>query len=696
MSDLAAWQRNNEIYLSKALKWLQLRLIRLAERIPPDETWLPQLPATVASPGRGPFGWVPWKGAIHADVEPAALAKRHKTVTDSQIKEAAAAMEAAEAADPPPALVTLSRRFGLSRFEKEILLLCAAMELDTGIAALCARAQGNPKQTYPTFALALMLFDDPAWEVLSPEHSLRFWRLIEINQPGAQPLTTSALRGDERIVNYIKGLNYLDDRLAPLLTPVSDDPGDLPSSQQYQVDMITEALRAASGTLPIVQLLGADTASKRLIAARAAQNLKVALFALSAEMLPAPWGELETLSRLWRRESLLLPVALYLDAHDAERASSSVDQFVSRSSGLLFLDAREPWPDPARDALTLDVRKPTRSEQMATWGAELNAAGADIPEAAEVLSNQFDLNVTTIRRIVRTTVTVTTHHGPLSLEQLWRACLVTSYPHLGGLAQRLKPMATWDDLVLPESEKEQLCHIAAQVRDRAKVYGEWGFGQRMNRGLGISALFAGESGTGKTMAAEVLASGLRLDLYRIDLSTVVSKYIGETEKNLRRLFDAFEDGGGILFFDEADALFGKRSEVKDSHDRYANVEIDYLLQRMESYRGLAILATNMKDALDAAFKRRIRFIVNFPFPGVKERKQIWKSVFPPQTPIEGLNYDWLARLSLSGGSIQNVALNAAFLAAQAGTKVTMPLVLEAARTEFRKLDKPMQVVEATP
>ena len=183
------------------------------------------------------------------------------------------------------------------------------------------------------------------------------------------------------------------------------------------------------------------------------------------------------------------------------------------------------------------------------------------------------------------------------------------------LAERIEPIATWDDIVLPDYEMGLLHQIADQVEQRSKVYDEWGFREKMNRGLGISALFAGESGTGKTMAAEVIANELRLNLYRIDLSAVVSKYIGETEKNLRRLFDAAEDGGAILFFDEADALFGKRSEVKDSHDRYANIEINYLLQRMEAYRGLAILATNMKSALDHAFLRRLRFIVNFPFPG---------------------------------------------------------------------------------
>src|SRR6185436_10184559 len=249
--------------------------------------------------------------------------------------------------------------------------------------------------------------------------------------------------------------------------------------------------------------------------------------------------------------------------------------------------------------------------------------------------------------------------------------------------------ATWDDIVLPSAESTLLHQIAEQVAHRTTVYEQWGFSQKMSRGLGISALFSGESGTGKTMAAEVIAHEMRMNLYRIDLSAVISKYIGETEKNLRRLFDAAENGGAILFFDEADALFGKRSEVSDSHDRYANIEINYLLQRMEAYRGLAILATNMKSALDPAFLRRLRFIVRFPFPGVSERKAIWQKVFPAEVPKVGLDFDRLARLNITGGHIHNVAINAAFLAARSRSPVNMSLILSAARAEFRKIERPI-------
>jgi len=260
---------------------------------------------------------------------------------------------------------------------------------------------------------------------------------------------------------------------------------------------------------------------------------------------------------------------------------------------------------------------------------------------------------------------------------------------LENLAQRIEPVAQWNDLVLPPSEKAILQEISSHVRHRSKVYESWGFGGTCRRGLGISALFAGSSGTGKTMAAEVLANTLHLDLYRIDLSSVINKYIGETEKNLRRVFDAAEDGGAILFFDEADALFGKRSEVKDSHDRYANIEINYLLQRMESYRGLAVLATNMRSALDPAFLRRIRFVTNFPFPEFAQREEIWQRVFPADAPTEGLNASLLARLAIPGGNIRNIAMNAAFRAAEEGTPVRMTHLAHSARHEFVKLEKPI-------
>jgi SpoVK/Ycf46/Vps4 family AAA+-type ATPase len=272
-------------------------------------------------------------------------------------------------------------------------------------------------------------------------------------------------------------------------------------------------------------------------------------------------------------------------------------------------------------------------------------------------------------------------------EAVWPAAREAARGGLDGLAQRIGSCVTFEDLVLPSGPMAALHDIARQLRHRERVFADWGFGAKHRLGQGLVALFTGESGTGKTLAAEAIANAVALDLYRVDLATLVSKYIGETEKNLRRLFDAAETGGGVLLFDEADALFGKRSEVKDSHDRYANIEVAYLLQRIEAYRGLAILTTNMRSALDRAFLRRMRFVVSFPFPDLVAREQIWRRQFPAEAPMGEVDFAVLARLNLSGGSIRSVALAAAFKAADRSVPISQALILAAAREEFAKLDR---------
>jgi hypothetical protein len=690
--DTAAWQDQNTQHLTAALSAIRARLQQHA-RPDPASVLVPEpVPADEARSTWRLFGRKPGPPVVTRPALPAA--PDNASVPSDAIPLGASSIDAAAA----PALVMLTQRLGLTPFERDLLLLCAGMELDTGFASWCARAQ-DPSRPYPTFALALTVLQDPAWEALSPERPLRYWRLIEINQPGNQPLTTSALRADERIVNYLKGLNYLDDRLAPLLAPLdAADPHDLLASQQPVVDAIDARLNTSPGDrkLPVVQLLGRDTPTKALVAGVAAARLGLRVFRLQVGVLPSQPGDLEAFARLWHRESLLLPAALYVESETGDvdgTRTQAIQLLLARLNAVVFLDTQDVWQGLGSSTVAIEVDKPTPAEQERAWADALgNAAG----ESPGLLAGQFDLSVPSIREIVRqarlqtSAVAAAAEAGPASLhEQLWQGALTAARPRLDALAQRIEPKAHWDDLVLPDAEMALLRQIAAQVGKRSIVYDAWGFREKTSRGLGISALFCGESGTGKTMAAEVLASQLKLHVHRIDLSAVVSKYIGQTEKNLRRLFDAAEDGGAVLFFDEADALFGKRSEVKDSHDRYANIEVNYLLQRMEAFRGLAILATNMRSALDAAFLRRLRFIVTFPFPGVAERRLIWQKVFPPKTPTSGLDFDRLARLTVTGGHVHNIAMNAAFLAAQAGTPVTMPLVLTAARTEFRKLERPI-------
>lgn len=673
MMDAGTWEEANSEYLAAALAWLRACL---EEKIHDSAN----------------------AGSMEVDPVPPPRSIDDSVGTGQGLcRRAAAARKLTEAArkmDPAPALVLLGKRLGLSEFELDVLLLCAAAEFDSRFLALFEQAQGDSVRRYPTFALAWSLFKNPAWDALSPERPLRYWKLIEINQPGGQSLTTSALRADERIVNYIKGLNYLDDRLAPFLAPIdASTPQQLPPSQASIVDAIIRGWHRAmhDAQLPVVQLLGADPGSKQAIASEVANEIGRRLFRLQPELLPAQPADLETLARLWHRESILLPVALYLDAQEVETPNpdafeASIRRFLSRSEGMFFLSVREASSRLGRESISMDVAKPTPDEQRHAWSATLPESSNG---CAAALAAQFNFNLSEILDIARAAASGIPREENSVPDHIWDACRARVRPRLDSLALRLDAKATWNDIVLPFEGLEMLHQIAAQVSQRSKVYGDWGFARKMNRGLGISALFAGESGTGKTMAAEVVANELRLNLYRIDLSAVVSKYIGETEKNLRRLFDAAEDGGAILFFDEADALFGKRSEVKDSHDRYANIEINYLLQRMEGYCGLAILATNMRSALDTAFTRRLRFILNFPFPGLADRTLMWRKAFPAETPTLSLDYARLGRLNLTGGSIHNAALNAAFLAAQCGTAVSMTHALAAAKAEFVKLERPI-------
>jgi hypothetical protein len=702
MNDYAPWLEANDRYLAGALADLRVRLERAAQRHDTPAA-APATPATalmetapaVSAPAGPKHSWVarifsgqhapPPLAAADADEPPTA-----QSIVATMPDGAAAARTAgADEGDHTPALAVLANRLGLSAFERDVLLLCIGMELDTRFPALCAQAQHDPARPHPTFALAFAVLDAPSWDALSPQRPLRYWRLLEIHQPGAQPLIGAALSADERVVNFVKGMNYLDDRLTPLLAALP--PATLPPSQQAIADQLLDSLRHVppGEPLPLVQLLGSDSVSKQAIAQAVAAAFGAQAYRLSAELLPAAAGEQETLLRLWQRESQLLPLALYLDAAEVERgdaAAAWVKRFLARTGGLTFVDAREPWASAATQALSVDVAKPTAVEQRSLWQRLLGDVAGAQPQQ---LAGHFDFNLGRIEQIAHGALAAAGDRPAALAPTLWQGALAHTRPALDQLAQRMEPKAGWDDLKLPDSEKALLRQIADQVAQRTTVYDDWGFRQRMNRGLSISALFTGESGTGKTMAAEVLARELGLSLYRIDLSAVVSKYIGETEKNLRKLFDAAEGGGAILFFDEADALFGKRSEVKDSHDRYANIEVNYLLQRLESFSGLAILATNMKGALDTAFLRRLRFVINFPFPGTAERRAIWASVFPAQAAVGALDFDRLARLPLTGGSIQGIALNAAFMAARGGVPIGMPLLLDAVRTEYRKLDKPI-------
>ncbi|MEV8310349.1 AAA family ATPase [Streptomyces flavidovirens] len=602
--------------------------------------------------------------------------------------EVTGAHEPATVPSGPATLDALVACFGLSPFERDVVLLAAAAELDPTTGGRCAAASGDPERAHPTFSLALAALADPHWSALTPVAPLRRWRLIELDDETR--LTTSRLRLDERILHFLVGSPYLDSRLHGLLrrTTVPDD--SLPASYDLAASRVAAGWAGAGPHAPLrVELVGGDLRSRADIAAAAARRSGLGLYAMAADDMPTDPAERDRLARLWQREAILLPAALLVEVGELDREqAAATDAFIESAAVPLVVSSPDPRQTARPRGERVTVPALDTEEQLGVWADAFEAVPEVSEEDLKDLVEQFSLPPHLIRSAGATVVRDLPGEDELDATGLaWRAGLTEARMGMDELGRRIEPQAGWGDLVLAERQLRVLREIVAHVRQRATVYQEWGFAATLRRGLGVTALFAGGSGTGKTLAAEVMAKELGLDLFIIDLSQVVSKYIGETEKNLRKVFDAAERGGALLLFDEADALFGKRSEVKDSHDRYANLEVSYLLMRMEVYRGLAILTTNMKQALDTAFMRRIRFVVDFPFPGESERAEIWRRVLPDRAPMKDIDPEQLARLTVAGGSIRNIALSGAFLAAEEGDRLQMRHMLEAARTEYLKLDR---------
>ncbi len=612
----------------------------------------------------------------------------HGVGFDGITPEATLAQELAESRRALPAPASLDRLanvFDLSEFEQDVLLLSAGGELDSTFALACGTALGQKRASSPNFGLALTMLRDPNWSALTPVAPLRHWRLLEVSADNT--LNEGAIRIDERILHYLQGVSYLDARLRDCVELV-EPPAEMPASHRKIARELAACLVSSQNTdtAPVIQLCGNETAGKRAVAAAGCEALDVQLHLMRSSDLPPSSAERAALRRLWHREALLSNSALLIE-YDEHANEAAFLSFIERMPGMVLVASREPLPFD-RSTIRLDVNKPTAGEQRALWEAALGTRAQHLNGDLAAITSQFDLNASEIHAA---SAQALANLNPLANERLetnlYSACRTQTRRRIRELAQHIEPAASWLDLVLPEQQLQTLRDMVSQIRHRTKVYEEWGFASKGPRGLGIGALFAGASGTGKTLAAEVIAGELQLDLYRIDLSQVVSKYIGETEKNLRSVFDAAQGSGAVLLFDEADALFGKRSDVKDSHDRYANIEVSYLLQRMEAYRGLAILTTNMQGLIDAAFLRRLRFIVKFPFPDAAQRTDIWRRVLPADLPAENLQPEKLAQLNVSGGSIRNIALHASFFAAASDGPLRMAHLLRAAYVECAKLDK---------
>ena len=629
-------------------------------------------------------------------------------VADAQLVAADDARIAAAAESPFPALAVLSEQFLLNTFEREVMLLCVAMELDplTGQRCRTVNLDGAP---YPTFALALRLFDQGAWDALSPWRPLRAARLITVAAAAGQGLVTAPLLAEEAVLHFVKGLqwvtsypngsvhSHLDHRLATCGVPTSTLDIALPPSHLKLVEEILAGWSDGAVEPEVFNLVGPSAAGSRQVAATAAQAAGYELFRIDVTDLLD--RDVEELAALWSRDRRLHPVAVLLEADELQPdVVRAVTRFLKKAGGLRFLASRQHMtlgPIPHR---VVDVRWMSTLEQQLLWSESLPTDQAGL---ATQLADRFRLDAATIVRLANTS---SAHVGDAEAvhkqardgdaghdesTRLVRRCRDATRPDLAGLASWSQPRASWRDLVVPAPTANVLRDIVVHVQHRNKVLQDWGFGGRSSRGRGTSALFSGPTGTGKTLAAEVLAHELDTPLCSVDLAAVVSKYIGETEKNLSRVFDAAEASNALLLFDEADALFGRRSQVRDSHDRYANVEVSYLLQRFEAFDGLAVLSTNMADALDVAFLRRLRFVVTFEFPAAPERKRIWSTVFPPAVPVDEPDLDALASIPVTGATIRNIALHAAFAAAHCGGSVTQDLIISAAERELEKTGQPL-------
>ncbi len=613
--------------------------------------------------------------------------------------------------DKAAPLSRLLGEFGLSQFEVEIVLIALAPELDLRYERLYAFLQDDVTRKRPTVDLALNLLCADREEKLarrahfessSPLLYHGILRLLPDPHQIEPPLLAHYLKLDDQMLRFLLGGGGLDARLhyfCELLT--SDAPMLGWEDLALGLDRLPVRLARAWNTGQALRLhfQGPSGAGKRRAAEALAWKAEVPLLAADLARMPASLPDFEAALKVLGREAWRHNALLFLDHLEALQHPEPGPRYdalmgaLAADPGVTILAGTRPWVPPRRHplgVLNFSFATPGPALRHSLWGSHLEELGLRVaPGDLQVLAERFRLAPGQIAEAAMIFRQQREDDGGEDLDRLFAAARSQCGHDLARLTTKIEPRFTWEDIVLPSESLAQLRELCQWVAHRSRVLQDWGFEAKLSHGKGTNALFVGPSGTGKTMAAQVIARELGLDLYKIDLSGVVSKYIGETEKNLDRIFTAAENANAILFFDEADALFGKRSEVRDSHDRYANIEVSYLLQKMEEYEGVAILATNLRHHLDESFLRRLAFIINFPFPDATQRRRIWAGVWPGQTPLaESLDLDYLAqRLQVSGGNIKNIALAAAFLAAADGGRVTMDHVLQSSRGEYQKLGK---------
>lgn len=615
---------------------------------------------------------------------------------------------------PGSRLAHLQHSFELSDFDIEVIAIALAPELDRRYERLYAYLQDDVRCKRPTIDLALNLLCLSAADRLkqrvhfAPDAPLIHHHLLYLGNDAAVSYPTLLERQlvlDDQVIRFLLNQSGLDAQL----TSSCKFQSSMPCAPQKQLDVeeqrsLIQFIQQAWQATQSLRLYfeGNNHAGKHEVIQ--ALNLPILIADLAA--IAAVKETSEPLLKRVFREAWFQNAVLYLENVDTIQGKPLYSNLLKRLAEhpkVTLLSGEQMWIPGTMQPLglvSIPFPIPNFAQRRTYWKAALSQTTLTLhQDALDALANRFRLTSDQIEDAIATVIHQAQWQGirePANISQptltdWFEAARAQSGHQLRTLAPKVQLRYCWHDLVLPSDSMSLLKELCNQAKYRYRVYEDWGFGQKLSQGKGLNALFCGLPGTGKTMAAEVIAQTLQLDLYRIDLSQVVSKYIGETEKNLDRIFTAAANSNAILLFDEADALFGKRSEVQDAHDRYANIEIGYLLQKMEAYEGLAILTTNSRSSLDDAFVRRLQFIIEFPLPDAAERSQIWRQVFPDQLPQSSdLEFEDLAqRHELTGASIRNIALAAAFLAAadQNGTMMTMQHITQAVQREYQKMGK---------
>lgn len=592
--------------------------------------------------------------------------------------------------------------FGLTDAETQALLLLLAIELDTRYEQFFSYLQDDVMKKRPSIDLILNLLSDSFAEKLKLRGLFREnGRLIDnrlvLRLPSSGNATQDTLlsqfvRLAPNVVEYLIGEPLLDDALvqSAQLQPIPENPEPPKRVPKEVVDKIVNIYQTYNHQ-PVFAFSGIYGVGKLEAATQFATRLGQPVIVVNLLKLKNSEIGLEEGTRLLKRDGLLFDAMLYLNEWDSTLENDHpdpnlLDHLLSYPNSVFVVSHRS-WQvqnnNQQRSVFPIDFPTPDYPRRVAIWKHHLPNSDFDLGS----LANHFQFTPGQIEDVIQTAVDMANwEETDLNPDHLFASSRLHSNQKLSALATKIPPRYRWDDIVLPPDTLSQLKEMVDMVRYRPTIYGQWGFDRKMSLGKGLNALFAGESGTGKTMSADIIAGELGLDLYKIDLSMLVSKYIGETEKNLERIFTEAETSNAILFFDEADSIFGKRSEVKDSHDRYANIEVSYLLQRMEGYDGIVILATNLRANLDKAFTRRLHFVIEFPFPKAKDRERILRVNVPRETPLaEGVSFEVLGeRFDLAGGNLRNIILSAASLAAREGKEVEMKHLFHATRREYQK------------